>query len=99
MRVKLTFRNLSMRDAQKLCKYSKDRGITDSKHDIEVEGLNPFASDMTLADIEKVKVCPDCEDRVMRLVFWNLLAHVSPQQPILVVYQCEECKRVEIDVE
>ena len=42
-------------------------------------------------------ICPDCPKREMRIVFWNL--HAVLKQPTLVVYQCDDCKRVEIAIE
>lgn len=43
--------------------------------------------------------CPNCSESTMRIVFWNLHAKVEQLGPILVVYQCPECKRVDIAIE
>lgn len=42
-------------------------------------------------------ICPNCTDSIMRVVFWNL--HAVLKEPVLVVYQCRDCKRVEIRIE
>ena len=39
MRVNLTLKNISMRHAQKICKYAEKQGITDDKEDIKIEML------------------------------------------------------------
>lgn len=52
-------------------------------------------------DMTEKPICPNCtgsSDSHMRVVFWNLHAIAGPV-PILVVYQCRECKWVEIRIE
>ena len=39
MRVNLTIKNISMRHAQKICRYAEKQGIMDDKEDIEIEVL------------------------------------------------------------
>ena len=39
MRVNLTIKNISMRHAQKICRYAEKQGITDDEGDIEIEEL------------------------------------------------------------
>ena len=39
MRVNLTIKNISMRHAQKICRYAEKQGITDDERDIEIQEL------------------------------------------------------------
>ena len=40
MRVKLIFKGIEIKQAQKLCQYAKNNQIVSSKEDIDVEGID-----------------------------------------------------------